>query len=161
MRRWIALLSLLWLAACGFQLRGAYTLPFQTLYISLPKTAELRALLARSITASSSVRVVGTQKDAQASFLVTGDTQTKNILSISSAGQAQSYQLVRDFSFRLIDGKGRDWLPPSHIVLRRDITFNNDLVLSKESEEVLLWRDIQSDLVQQVLRRLAAAKAPA
>jgi len=161
LRRWIALLSLLWLAACGFQLRGAYTLPFQTLYISLPKTAELRALLARSITASSSVRVVGTQKDAQASFLVTGDTQTKNILSISSAGQAQSYQLVRDFSFRLIDGKGRDWLPPSHIVLRRDITFNNDLVLSKESEEVLLWRDIQSDLVQQVLRRLAAAKAPA
>ena len=161
MRRAIVLLSVLWLAACGFHLRGAYTLPFQPLYIDLPRTAELRALLARSIAASSDVRLVDTQKDAQATFLVTGDTQVKNILSISSAGQAQSYQLVRNFSFRLIDVKGRNWLPPSHIVLTRDITFNNDLVLSKESEETLLWRDIQNDLVQQVLRRLAAAKAPA
>jgi LPS-assembly lipoprotein len=31
-------------------------------------------------------------------------------------------------------------------------------VLSKESEEILLWRDIQGDLVQQLMRRLAAAK---
>ncbi|OIQ97780.1 LPS-assembly lipoprotein LptE precursor [mine drainage metagenome] len=161
MRRAIALLSLLLLAACGFQLRGTYQLPFQTLYISLPETSELNALLKRSIVAGSSVRVVDTQKDAQATFLVQSDNQTKNILSISAAGQAQEYQLVRDFRFRLIDSKGRDWLPPSHIVLTRDITFNNDLVLSKASEEVLLWRDIQHDLVQQVLRRLAAAKAPA
>lgn len=161
MRRTIALLSLLLLAGCGFHLRGTYTLPFQTLYIGLPQTSELRALLARSIAASSDVRLVDAQKDAQASLLVTGDRQTKNILSISSSGQAQSYQLVRDFSFRLIGKQGRDWLPPNDIVLRRDITFNNDQVLSKESEEVLLWRDIQNDLVQQVLRRLAAARAPA
>ncbi len=33
-------------------------------------------------------------------------------------------------------------------------------MLSKESEEALLWRNIQHDLVQQLLRRLAAAKAP-
>jgi LPS-assembly lipoprotein len=43
-------------------------------------------------------------------------------------------------------------------VIRRDISFSDALVLSKEAEEVLLWRDIQNDLVQQLLRRLAAAK---
>jgi LPS-assembly lipoprotein len=34
-------------------------------------------------------------------------------------------------------------------------------VLAKESEEALLYRDMQSDLVQQILRRLAAVKADA
>jgi len=34
-------------------------------------------------------------------------------------------------------------------------------VLAKESEEALLYRDMQSDLVQQILRRLAAIKPAA
>jgi outer membrane lipopolysaccharide assembly protein LptE/RlpB len=51
-----------------------------------------------------------------------------------------------------------EYIAPSTITLRREITFSDDQVLSKESEEALLWRDIQSDLVQQLMRRLAAAK---
>jgi LPS-assembly lipoprotein len=31
-------------------------------------------------------------------------------------------------------------------------------VLAKEQEEVLLWRDMQNDMVQQIMRRLAAVK---
>ena len=160
LRPWIALLSLLWLAACGFQLRGAYVLPFQTLYISLPATAELNALLKRSIVAGSDVKVVDTQRQAQATLMVLGDEQAKNILSLSAAGTVQEFQLVRTFSFRVVDKNGRDWLPQSQIVVRRDITYSDAQVLSKESEEGLLWRDMQNDLVQQILRRLAAAKAP-
>ncbi|MFN0162016.1 MAG: LPS assembly lipoprotein LptE, partial [Burkholderiales bacterium] len=34
--------------------------------------------------------------------------------------------------------------------------FNDTQVLAKESEEALLYRDMQTDMVQQVLRRLAA-----
>lgn len=160
MYRKIALLSVLCLAACGFQLRGAFPLPFETIYISLPETAELRALLRRSIAAGSNARVVDTQKEAQATLLVLGDAAVKTIVSLNAAGRAREFQLVRTFSFRVADNSGRDWLPQSQIVIRRDITFSDDLVLSKESEEVLLWRDIQNDLVQQMLRRLAAAKSP-
>ena len=158
--RKIVLLSVLGLAACGFQLRGAYPLPFDTIYISLPETAELRALLKRSIAAGSNARVVATQKEAQATLMVLGDTPLKTIVSLNAAGRAREYQLVRTFSFRVADKNGRDWLPQSQIVIRRDITYSDEQVLSKESEEVLLWRDIQNDLVQQMLRRLAAAKVP-
>ena len=50
--------------------------------------------------------------------------------------------------------------PPSEIVLRRDYSFNDQEQLSKESEEALLYRDMQTDAVQQLVRRLqAAAKA--
>jgi LPS-assembly lipoprotein len=57
------------------------------------------------------------------------------------------------------DPKGRDYLPQSEIRLTRDISFNNSQVLAKESEELLLYRDMQNDMVQQILRRLAAAPA--
>lgn len=154
----IAALALL-LSACGFQLRGAYVLPFETLYIALPDTAELRALLKRNIESSSAARVVGDAKDAQAALSITGDTATKSVLSLDSAGRVREFQLVRAVGFRLQDASQRDLLPPGQIVVRREITFNDTQVLSKEAEEVMLWRDIQEDVVQQLLRRLAAAKA--
>ena len=156
----LPLLLLLGLGACGFQLRGAYPLPFETLAITLPEESELYAVLKRAIVAGSSARVVTSPEQAQATLIVLADNQAKNILSITAAGRAREFQLVRSFAFRVTNKEGRDWLPASQIILRRDVSFNDDLVLSKESEEALLWRDIQNDLVQQVLRRLAAAKSP-
>lgn len=149
------------LAACGFQLRGNYALPFATLSISLPPSAAFYAQLKRSIEAASPTRIVAEAKDAEASLIVLGDTQQKQILSLSAAGRAREYGLVRTFNFRVSGTNGAEYVPPSQIVLRRDITYSDDLVLSKESEEALLWRDIQNDLVQQIMRRLAAAKLKA
>ncbi|HJW54370.1 MAG TPA: LPS assembly lipoprotein LptE, partial [Burkholderiaceae bacterium] len=45
------------------------------------------------------------------------------------------------------------------ITLKRDISFNESAVMAKENEEALLYRDMQSDLVQQLLRRLHAIKS--
>jgi LPS-assembly lipoprotein len=156
-RRWF-LLIVFALSACGFQLRGLYNLPFNTLYIAQPESSELRASMKRAIEASSKTRVVGAAKDAQATLTILGDSQQKNILSINSAGQVREYQLVRLFTFRLTDAKGGVFVPVSNIRITRDITFSDADVLAKNAEETLLWRDMQNDLVQQLLRRLAAAK---
>lgn len=153
----VSLLALL-MTACGFQLRGSYSLPFDSLYINLPETNELRAVLKRNITASTQTRMADDAKSAQAILTITGDRQMKDILSLNSAGRVREFQLVRTVDFRIYDAANRDLIPPGQIVLRRDISFNDTQVLSKESEEALLWRDIQEDLVQQLLRRLAAAR---
>ncbi|OHC70321.1 MAG: hypothetical protein A2045_13465 [Rhodocyclales bacterium GWA2_65_20] len=159
MRRLLPITVTLLLAACGFQLRGAYTLPFDTLHITLPEIAPLHALLKRNIEASTRTRIVDDAKSAQAILTVTGDAPEKKVLSLNSAGQVREYELVRIFSFRIHDSANRDLMPPGRIVIRREITFSDAQVLSKESEEVLIWRDIQDDLVQQLLRRMAAAKS--
>ena len=157
-RKFAVVLCSLIVAACGFQLRGSADLPFATLHIALPESSELRADLARTISSSSKTHVVGEPKEAQAILSVMADTQTKKILSLNSAGRVREYELVRTFVFQVNDSAGQFLVPRSQIVMRRDITFNDDQVLSKEAEEVLLWRDIQNDLLQQLLRRLAAAK---
>jgi LPS-assembly lipoprotein len=157
MRYWIVLASVL-LSACGFQLRGAYSLPFDTLYVAQPEVSELRAVIKRNIEASTQTRVVGDAKQAQATLQVLADAPVKKILSLNSAGRVREYQLERTFTFRLVDAKNQEYLPTSTIRISREMTFDDTALLSKEGEEVLLWRDIQNDLVQQLMRRLAAAK---
>jgi LPS-assembly lipoprotein len=156
-RRWF-LLAALALSACGFQLRGVYALPFDTMFIALPESSELRAIIKRNVEASSQTRIVTDAKDAQATLAILGDVPLKNILSLNSAGRVREFQLVRTFTFRVQDPKGQDYIPVSSIRITREITFNDAAVLAKDTEEALLWRDIQNDLVQQLLRRLAAAK---
>ena len=142
------------LGACGFQLRGAYTLPFSTLSISLADSTELYAQIKRNVEAGSATRVIATTAQAEANLIVLGDAPQKNILSLSAAGRVREFE----FSFRLTDKAGADLIPTSRIVMRRELTFNDEQVLAKEAEEILLWRDMQNDLVMQLMRRLAAVK---
>ncbi len=150
------------LAACGFQLRGSYALPFNTLHVALPEVSELYAQIRRNVEAGSATKVVAEAKQADATLTILSDIPQKNMLSLDTSGRVREFQLVRTFSFRVTDAKGGTMIAPSQIVVRRDISFSDTQVLSKEAEEQLLWRDIQNDLVQQLLRRLATAKpAPA
>ena len=160
MRTVLLLLAALVLSACGFQLRGSYSLPFDTVYITLPTTSELHAMLKRSIQASTKTRVIDSPKEAQAILSIISDVPAKNILSLDTSGRVREFQLLRTVTFRVHDPAGRDWLPLAQIALRRDISFSDTQVLAKEAEEALLWRDMQGDLAQQMLRRLSAARPP-
>jgi len=56
------------------------------------------------------------------------------------------------------DRKGREYIPLTTLLQVRDILFNDSIVLAKESEEQLLYQDMQRDMVQQIMRQLAAAQ---
>lgn len=145
-------------AGCGFQLRGAYSLPYESLYLSLPDYSEIGANLKRAIRASGSTKLADKPEDAQARFVPTADLREKVILSFSGTGRVRELRLRYRYAYRVVDDKGRDLVPAGEIELTRDMTYDDSNVLSKEQEEVLLWRDMQNDLVQQLMRRLAAVK---
>ncbi len=154
----IVVLALL-TAACGFQLRGQATLPFETLYVAIPAISPVGIELKRNIIAGTHTRLVNTPAEAQAILELTSEERGKTILSFDTTGQVREYQLRYRLSFRVRDAKGRDYLPQSEIRVTRDVSYSSTQVLAKESEEQLLFRDMQSDMVQQILRRLAAAPA--
>ncbi len=158
MRALITVLSALALAACGFQLRGAQPLPFSSLHLATHETSEVGAILKRNIRAMGSTRLVDTPQEAQAIFTVIGETREKNILSLSGTGRVREYQLRYRLAYRVHDLQGREYAPPTEIVLVRDISFSDERVLAKEQEESLLYRDMQNDMAQQVLRRLSSIK---
>ncbi len=157
MRALISVMLALMLAACGFQLRGAQPLPFSSLYIPADNW-EMGALLKRNIRALNSTQLTETPQEAQAVFTLLGEAREKNILSLSGTGRVREYQLRYRLAFRVHDLKGKEFIAPTEIVLVRDISFSDERVLAKEQEESLLYRDMQNDMVQQLMRRMAAAK---
>ena len=162
MRRLLTQFALLaWLAVlagCGFQLRGAYTLPYESIYIAGADYNLIIAGLKRAIRGSGSARIVDTAAEALATFLPTNEIRQPTILSFSSAGRVREKRLTYVYAYRIVDDKGRDLVPPSSVQLYRDITYADSDVLAKTQEEDLLWRDMEKDLVQQLLRRIATAK---
>ena len=145
------------LAGCGFRLRGTADVPFETLY--LPNATSGIALdLKRNIQAGTRARVVDDASGADAVLQFTEETRAKEILSLTAQGRVREFQLRYRVGFRVHDGKGREFVPASTIQLTRDVTFNDTEILAKEQEEQLLFRDMQTDMVQLIMRRLAAAK---
>ncbi len=164
-RRWGALLALsLSLTACGFHLRGEgghYTLPFPSLYVGLPDSSPLAIDLKRNIRANGGTTVAANAKDADGVIEVLSDperTRSKSILSLNNNGRVREYLLAYTIVFRVRDRQGNELLGPTTIALNRPITFNETQLLAKEREEELLYKDMQTDLVQQMMRRLAAIK---
>lgn len=145
-------------AGCGFQMRGSSSLPFETLYI--PGSSTMGVELKRNIAAGTGTRPVNTPEEAQAQVVFTQDLREKVILSLNTAGRVREFQLRHRVGFRVVDSRGREYLPLNEIVLTRDVSFNDAQLLAKEAEETLLYRDMQADMVQQIMRRLGAARVP-
>ena len=156
MRRILVYTFVVLLAGCGFHLRGQVALPYSTLHVSGPSGTSLTNSLTR-VLRSSGVRLVDRKEDAEVTLVILSDVKEKSILSLSAAGRAQEYELRERVSFRIITA-GEPDLPAGEIISQRSISFNDAQVLAKESEESLLYRDMENDVVQQLLRRLQAAK---
>jgi len=158
MRRLVVVL-LVCLAGCGFKLRGTSEVPFESVYVP-SATSGIALDLKRNIQAGTNAKVVDDPKQAEAVLQFIEETRQKDILSLTAAGRVREFQLRYRVGFRLHDGKGNDFIPASSIQLTRDVSFNDADVLAKEAEDQLLFRDMQTDMVQQIMRRLAAAQKP-
>jgi len=146
------------LTACGFQLRSSANLPFATLFINTAVNSQLGNELKRNLRAGSGTVITDDAKSAEAVLDILAEARAKEILSLNSAGRVREYALRYSVTFRIHDGKGREFIPSTTIPLKREISFNESAILANESEEGLMYRDMQSDVVQQMLRRMAAVK---
>jgi LPS-assembly lipoprotein len=152
------------LPGCGFQLRGSgdsYNMPFHSIYIGFPDTSALGTELKRNLRAGDRVVIADKAEDADAIFLVLGEQQGRQILSLNSLGRVREFLLTYTLSFTVRDKKGVELMPPTQINLRRNMAYDETQTLAKDNEASLLYRDMQADLVQQILRRLSALKPAA
>ena len=156
----LALILSVTLSACGFQLRSTANLPFDTLYMPLPSGPGIARDLKRNIEAGTRTAVTDDLKKADAVLEFSQEIRDRLILSLAVTGRVREYQLRYLVAFRVHDGKGGEFVPPSTLILTRDITYADSDVLSKTNEEQFLYRDMQFDMVQLIMRRLAAAQRP-
>ena len=150
----------LWLSACGFELRRAPDLGFRTVQLKgFAARSPLANELRMNINASRTTLVVDTAGEAQVVLEALRDTREKSVVASTAAGQVREVQLRSRFNFRLRSAAGKELIAPREILLSRDMSYSETIALAKEQEEGALYRAMQSDIVSQVMRRLAAVTA--
>ena len=147
------------LAGCGFELKRAPELRFRTVQLTgfaprSPLGAELRS----SIDASTTTKVVDSAAQAQVVLEAIADSREKSVVASTAAGQVTEFQLRARFRFRLRTVAGKELIASTEILQSRDMSYTESAALGKEQEEAFLYRAMQSDIVSQVLRRLASVR---
>ena len=150
------------LAGCGFKLRGVQQFAFGSLYIAAPPNSPLARELRRTLQgAGDTVQVLtepAQQTQAEAILEVLSEQHERTVVGLNASGQVRELQLRLRLRFKLRTPLGEEWIPETELLQQRDISYNETIALAKEAEEALLYRNMQTDLVQQLLRRLAAVK---
>lgn len=145
------------LGGCGFQLRGRTELPFSRIALEgfaphSPLAAEIRRALAQSAV------VVASPAQAQVVLRALSDSRSRSVVASTTAGQVRELQLSVRLEFTLSTPSGRELIPATELVGSRDMSYSETQALGKEYEEAQLLRAMQSDIVGQLMRRLAHAR---
>lgn len=158
---WLLCVLLLALTGCGFGLRQPVNFAFSSLYSSVAPTSPLGVELKRQLQSSGELTYITEperQKEAQVVLDVLTEQRVKTVVGVNASGQVREFQLRLILKFRLRTPQGKELIPETELLQQRSLSYDEAFALAKEAEEVMLYRNMQSDMVQQILRRLAAVK---
>ena len=150
-----------WLAGCGFQLRQTNDFAFKTLYANFSTTSPLGVELRRNLLGSGRIDLWTEPKlmlKADAILDILSEERQQVAVGVSATGQVRELQLRLRVRFRLRTPQGLELIEPVELFQQRDLSFTETAALSKEIEQAILYRDMQTDIVQQIMRRLSAVK---
>lgn len=143
------------LGGCGFQLRQPLTMPFRSLaLVGFAPNSPLEAELRRSLAGRVEIKAV--PSEAEVVLQATTDRRERSVAASTAAGQVREIELRLHAVVRADTPGGRALMAPLALRLARDLSYNESAALAKAQEEAALFREMQSDIVAQLLRRLAA-----
>jgi len=155
----LSLLITFVLAACGFQLRGTADLTFKNLYIQGSQLTLSRDL-ERQLKANG-VKIVQKSEDAEVLLELMSESSQRRIMSLSGGGLVREFELLYFLNYRIRDANNPLWGPVQTIRGRRDVSYNDNVLLGKAEEEARLNQDMRNDAVRELLKRLTAYKPSA
>ena len=143
------------LPGCGFQLRQPPSLSFASISLLgfAPRSALAEELRRQLLT---QVQVLDDSNKAAVVLQALEDKRERSVVASTSAAQVRELRLRLKLSFRVQTPAGRELTPRVELLAQRDLSYSETAALAKEQEELVLFRDMQADIVAQVLRRLAA-----
>ncbi|HET7307717.1 MAG TPA: LPS assembly lipoprotein LptE [Gammaproteobacteria bacterium] len=149
------------LVGCGYHLQRARNLPpvmQRTIIVGTNPYGTLVRQLTRALSGTN-IEVVQSPAVATAELHILRDDSGQRVSSVDSRDRPQAYELHYTISFS-VTHQDKTLLKPQTVSLTRDYVFDPDNVLAGNQEAQRLLAAMRSDLVQVILRRLAAVKAP-
>ncbi|WP_353234260.1 LPS assembly lipoprotein LptE [Diaphorobacter ruginosibacter] len=150
------------LAACGFRLRGAPNFSFKSIHVKAQPGSSLARELTRTLKGAGGDITVITEPEriteAEVICNILSENRERVVVGLNASGQVRELQLRLRLHFSLTGQQGQEYIPNTELLQQRDVSYNESVALSKEGEEAMLFKNMQTDLVQQLMRRLATVK---
>lgn len=153
-------------SGCGFVLRGAFVLNFNSIYLALDADPQLAFIVAQQLSYIENLKVITAptawENGRAEVFLQLTSWQGERVtLAKTASGQIRELELRLDARLILRDGQthapwGEEW----HIQQRREMSYSESLALSKDEEEKSLQHDMRQAIASQIMRYLARASRP-
>ena len=157
--RYVVLMSICVLSACGFRLAGSEPLPavMARPYLSLkdPYTDFSREF--EHTLKTSGATLQSTREGATATVDITKDLVEQRTLAVSAKNIPTEYELTYTVTFS-VHARDKELLAPQTISLSKDFSFNETLQLAKEHEADILRQQMARDLVSITMHRLTSLK---
>ena len=155
------------LAGCGFRLRGSgVLLVFQSLEFrgsgSLPVVQQLEDQLRASgvaIVSPQAAEPSATPPSPDVVLTIVQDQRERVVVGTAIAGQVRELQLRHTVRFHLRTARGKELIEDATIQQVRELSYSETQALAKEAEEALLFDDMRSGVVRQIMTRLAAVRS--
>lgn len=144
------------ITACGFHMRGAADVPFNSIYIQ-GNTVIISKALKKNLTLNS-VKVLDSAASAEMLLEVVGEESEKRILSLAGTGKVNEFELYYRVHYRTKLADDALWSQVQTVEARRDYSYDDTQLLAKQGEEKRLNEDMQSSVVNALVRRLSALK---
>ena len=149
-------LTVLGLSACGFHLRGAADVSFHTIFIQ-GNTLIISKNLNKSLK-NNGVQVLNEAENAELMLEMVGEESEKRILSLSGRGKVNEFELYYRVHYRTRLAGEALWSQVQTVEARRDYSYDDANLLAKQGEEKRLNEDMQSNVLNGLIRRLSALK---
>jgi LPS-assembly lipoprotein len=144
------------LSACGFHLRGAADVPFNSIFIQ-GNTLVITKNLNKSLS-NNGVKVLTSAEGAEMLLEMVGEESEKRILSLAGAGTVNEFELYYRVHYRTKPAGTELWSQTQTVEARRDFTYSDANLLAKQGEEKRLNENMQQDVISNLIRRLSALK---
>lgn len=146
------------LTGCGFRLRGSEPLALRSIALTgFAPRSSLSHALTQALQARG-VQVLADPARAEVVLQALAEARERSVVATTSAAQVRELQLRLRLRWRAHTPAGRELTPIGELLLARDMSYSENLALAKQHEEEDLYREMQADIVAQVMRQLAALR---
>ena len=144
------------LMSCGFHLRGAADMSFNSIFIQ-GSTLTISKNLNKTLL-NNGVAVLSSAENAEVLIEMVGEESEKRILSLSGRGVVNEFELFYRIHYRVKSATEELWSPVQTLEARRDFSYSDANLLAKQGEEKRLNENMQADVLSSLMRRLSALK---
>ena len=147
------------LSACGYHLRGALELPAGLKNVYLEGGSGQLQELFNSAMKTSSVGIASSPETAGIIVRIFNEDNQRRVLSLSSTGTANDFELEYRFDYELVDSKNKVLMPRQSVEIKREYYNDQVAVIAKGNEEAVIRNEMYQQAVRSIINRARVALA--